>query len=334
MMKKCLIYLDKEQLQNSIDLLEVARQMYLEEEYSTYGVILQNGSSDQVETNKVTGLFDYIIQIKDMNIQSFQVKALTDVLESVHGEYTFNSILIPATYIGRMLAPRLAMRLKVGLTADVTEIRHREGQLEMVRPAFSGRILAGIVSRSSEPIMMSIRQNVFNYNQPVHKNGEVIEHSQFIKPMNSQKVSSKQSNQVRQLNCQPKEQTYDIRESDILVSGGGGVLKHFDQLERLARLLEGNVSASRRIVDKGIAPRSIQVGQSGKTVSPKLYIALGIFGAIQHVEGLKNVENIISVNINSSAPICSLSDLVVKGDALEFIHRLSDRIERANKEGK
>jgi len=96
----------------------------------------------------------------------------------------------------------------------------------------------------------------------------------------------------------------------------------------LATLLHGEVSASRAIVDKGIVSRAIQVGQSGKTVSPSLYIALGIHGAIQHIEGLKDVDFIISVNTNKNAPICSISDIVVEGDALTFIHRLVEKIER------
>lgn len=107
---------------------------------------------------------------------------------------------------------------------------------------------------------------------------------------------------------------------------GGGTARSFHKLESLADVLDGQVSASRKIIDKGIVSRSVQVGQSGKTVRPKLYMALGISGAIQHVEGLKNVENIIAVNTNRSAPICSLSDIVVEGDASEFIDKMVQRI--------
>jgi len=113
----------------------------------------------------------------------------------------------------------------------------------------------------------------------------------------------------------------------VLVSGGGGVIGQFHHLERLACKLGGQVSASRKIVDHGIAPRSIQVGQSGKRVSPKLYIALGINGAVQHVEGLKQVGSIISVNLDRNAPICSLSDIVVEGDAVTFIEKLVKMID-------
>ena len=139
---------------------------------------------------------------------------------------------------------------------------------------------------------------------------------------------------IKRLEVKPRPRTYDIRECEVLVSGGGGVKKYFNELRRLADELGGQVSASRKIVDQGIAPRSIQVGQSGKTVNPRLYIALGIDGAIQHVEGLRNIETIISVNTSRMAPICSLSDIVVEGDAKEFIDRLTQRIQRDRTERK
>ncbi|MDA3846272.1 MAG: FAD-binding protein [Vallitaleaceae bacterium] len=125
-----------------------------------------------------------------------------------------------------------------------------------------------------------------------------------------------------------KVERYDITDSEVLISGGGGTIKDFGKLELLADALHGQVSASRKIIDQGIATRGIQVGQSGKTVNPKLYIALGINGAIQHIEGLKNVEHIISVNTNRDAPICSLSDLVVEGDAFEFIDKIVLKIKQ------
>ena len=119
----------------------------------------------------------------------------------------------------------------------------------------------------------------------------------------------------------------DIRHSRILVSGGGGIAASFDKLGSLARLLGGRVSVSRRLVGLGIAPRRIQVGQSGRNVNCDLYIAIGIYGAFQHVVGLNNVKHIIVVNKNRLAPICSLADVVVEGDAIEFIEKMTARLE-------
>lgn len=309
-MKKSLIYFETNHSQNSVDLLEVARQLYGNEAYETYAVVFGCGCKE------AEGLFDYLIEVQDQQIQSFDIINMTNALEELQQIYAFDSILIPATHTGRMLAPRLAMRLNVGLVADVTDIRHKDGILEMVRPAFSGKIMAGIVNRNRIPVMMSVRQNVFSY--------QAVEGKAFLRIEYHPKRVEK--SKIELLEMRDKEKSRDIRDSDILVSGGGGTVRYFQQLKLLADEINAEVSASRRIVDSGIVSRSIQVGQSGKTVSPKLYIALGIYGSLQHIEGLKNVESIISVNINKDAPICSLSDIVVEGDAKEFIEKLVDKI--------
>jgi electron transfer flavoprotein alpha subunit len=313
-MKKSLIYLDKENHNNSIDLLEVVRQIYGEEPNETYGISVNH------YCRKAEGAFDKLLQVFEDEIFENDPMIVADILEELHRQYEFDCILIPATQFGRMLAPRLAMRLKVGLVADVTAIHHHNGVLEMVRPAFSGKIMAGIVKSGEGPYMMSVRQNVFAYNNERIKDTQVLE----FHP-----VKGRNSN-LKLLETRKKVQSYDIRDSKVLVSGGGGTSKNFKKLELLAKELNGQVSASRKIIDKGIAQREIQVGQSGKTVSPKLYIALGINGAIQHIEGIKNVDHIISVNTNKDAPICSLSDIVVQGDAFEFIDKLVEKI-KANK---
>ncbi len=317
-MKKCLIFLDSEQSQNSIELLEVARQMYPDEHWESYGVAINYSPLE------AQGFFDFIIKVNAQNIKQYNLKEITNAISDIHKRYNFDVILIPATWCGRILAPRLAVRLKTGLTADVTEIRHKEDTIEMVRPVFSSRLIAGIVNKSNGPVMMSVRQNVFKYTHNKDKQTQIVEFD----------YQSDEQTGIRQVSVYQKSQSYDIRDSNVLVSGGGGVGKDFYRLEALAEVLKGHVAASRRIVDKGIAPRSIQVGQSGKTVSPKLYIALGIYGAIQHVEGLKNVDCIISVNTNTNAPICSLSDIVVEGDALRFIDLLTERIRIYQNEGK
>jgi len=311
-MNRSLIYFDEEDFQNSIDLLEVVNQIYKDSEYETYAIYFNHNEV------VIDGKFDYSITIQNEEIKNYDVQNITNCIEELHHIYDFDSILIPATYLGRMLAPRVSMRLKVGLVADVTAIEHNNGEVEMVRPAFSGKLFAGIVNRNCKTIMMSVRPNVFVYTSDALKKTERIN----FKP------TTVKPSKIKLLETIEKENIEDIRESEILVSGGGGVIGDFEHLHLLANELNGMVSASRSIVDSGIAPRSIQVGQSGKTVSPKLYIALGIYGSLQHIEGLKNVENIISVNINKDAPICSLADIVVEGDAIEFIDKLVEKIKK------
>jgi len=315
-MKKSLIYLDEGDLQNSIDLLEAVRQIYPDGRYETYGFCMNHVPKGAI------GQFDYCLIVQDDRVKGYDIRNLTNCLEEVHRAYAFDSILIPATYQGRMLAPRLAMRLGVGLVADVTGIGYNKGELEMIRPAFSGKLFAGVTSNQRSPVMMSVRSNVFTYTPSSAKATQLL----------SFQPASIQPARLRLLETKNKGKAQDIRESKILVSGGGGVTDYFDQLYPLAEALGGMVSASRRIVDSGIAERTIQVGQSGKTVSPRLYIALGIHGSLQHVEGLKNVESIISVNINKNAPICSLSDIVVEGDAKDFIKKLTDKIKKSKKD--
>jgi electron transfer flavoprotein alpha subunit len=314
-MNRSLIYFDEEDFQNSMDLLEVVNLIYKDREYETYAISFNN------HDEAVYGYFDYLISASDAKIENYDISNVTNCIEELHNTYNFDSILIPATYFGRMLAPRLAMRLKVGLVADVTSIENNNGVVEMVRPAFSGKILAGIVNKKCSTIMMSVRPNVFvNTLEPLKRTETICFHPTTL---NTRKI--------RLLKTNEKEKAKDIRESEVLVSGGGGVMDNFGHLQLLADALNGMVSASRRIVDSGIATRSIQVGQSGKTVSPKLYIALGVYGSLQHIEGLKKVENIISVNTNKDAPICSLSDIVVEGDAIEFIDKLVEKINKSKK---
>lgn len=314
MRKKSLIYIDQENVKNSVDLLEVVQRIY-GTGCETYGIIVNGDGSD------AKGYFDTLIQVNEEKVFLQDARSVTDILEELHAAHDFDTIVIPATNFGRMLAPRLAMRLHVGLVADVTAISIREGELEMIRPAFSGKIMAGIVKQGKGPTMMSVRPNVFTYDRKEKKPTLVIQyHPQKLR-----------KSEIMLIETHEKELSYDIRDSEVLISGGGGTVRSFDKLEHLASALNGHVAASRKIIDKGIAPRSIQVGQSGRTVNPKLYIALGISGAIQHIEGLKNVDTIISVNTNKNAPICSLSDLVVEGDALEFIEKLTNKIKEKNK---
>lgn len=264
------------------------------------------------------GVFDY--EIRPDAIGRYDVLAATDCVAALHREHRFDAILVPATPFGRMLAPRVAMRLHVGLVADVTGIRRRGDEIEMVRPAFSGKMMAHVVKVGDGPVMMTIRPRTFASEDRPRKNTEILPYSA---PGGSRPGP-------RLIERRPHPDARDIRESDVLVSGGGGVRRSFDQLKALADALGGLVSASRKVVDSGVAGRHVQVGQSGRTVSPELYIAIGISGSIQHVVGLRNARHVIAVNLDPNAPICALSDIVVEGDAHEFVPRLVARIQEGS----
>jgi electron transfer flavoprotein alpha subunit len=313
-MKRTLIYIEPESVQNAVDLLGTVRQIYRDEPYETFALVINGDSSS------LSGKFNVILEVTDENISDFDQIAVADMLVHMHQKYGFSSILIQATQWGRMLAPRVAMMLDTGIVADVTEISHSDEGLELVRPAYSGRIMAGIKIKGDGPVMMTVRPGIFSY---------AATNSVMTRDIEAEKLTYRNGG-IRQLQKKKKTIEYDISDSNILISGGGGISNDFEALEPLAQALGGQVSASRAIVDKGIVSRNFQVGQSGKTVSPGLYIALGINGAIQHVEGLKNVNYIISVNTNKDAPICSLSDIVVEGDAVTFIKELIKKIKMEN----
>jgi len=325
-----LIYLDGEALHDSIDLLAVADRLYGAGRYRSRGLFVGDHPGESIRGT------DSVFHVSADRVAPFDVANIAICIDELQREHRFDAILIPASAVGRMLAPRVAMRIHTGLVADVTEIR-RNGEesetVEIVRPAFSGRMLAGIVNRGEGSLMMTVRANTFS--RDVREPGGANNadgaadgnRGAEIIPFVPKRVGE---SGVRLLEMRPKTESADIRESDVLVSGGGGVLRHFNALEDLAEELGGMVAASRKVVDSGVAPRRIQVGQSGKTVSPRLYIAIGISGSIQHVVGLKNAEYVIAVNSNRHAPICSLADIVVEGDAREFIERMIQRLHGGN----
>lgn len=309
-MKKCMIFLERQNEKFCVDLLKTADEIYGKacERYAL---------SFDADSKEAEGKFDQIITVEDQRVHGYDIYVLTGIIGEIQTKYQFDSILILATHFGRMLAPALAMRLRTGLVADVTKIGHYKTQIEMVRPAFSGKILAGIINTSGTPVMMSVRPGVFLYEGDKNRQTRRWKYEpEQIRPSKIERIARKE-----------KPQTRDIRESEVLVSGGGGILENFDAIDPLADRLGGMKAASRRVVDSGKADRSIQVGQSGKIVHPKLYIALGISGMLQHIAGLNHVKHLIAVNINKNAPICSLADIVVEGDAYTFVKNMVKRID-------
>lgn len=309
-MKKVLVYIDEEAVEDSIDLLETAARMYGRGGFLSYALAVGGRFGD------APSLFDFVLRAPGGRVPNYQSGPLARLVEAAHRRFGFDAILVPATHFGRMLAPRAASRLRAGLVADVTAVRPTADGVELERPAFSGRLLASVVCRGTGPVMLSVRPRTFDYKEREAKTAERID----LDPPDPGVPG------IRLLERRERTLGRDIRESEILVSGGGGALRCFPLLEELAAALGGMVAASRHAVDKGAAGRDIQVGQSGKNVGPRLYIALGISGSAQHVAGLKNAECIISVNTDKHAPICSMSEIVVEGDGRLFAEGLLERI--------
>ena len=238
-------------------------------------------------------------------------------------------VLYGATTIGRDLAPRLASRLKTGLTADCTKLEIAtveetgEKQFRSTRPAFGGNLMATILCPNTRPQMSTVRPGVMQ--KRVREAGRQGVVTVFEPKFDTSKFK------VRVLETIKEEKaTVDISEAKILVSGGRGVhnKEGFDKLQDLANVLGGQVSSSRAMVDNGVMPHERQVGQTGKTVRPSLYMACGISGAIQHLAGMEESDFIIAINKDKFAPIFSVADLGIVGDLHKIVPMLTERLKK------
>jgi len=233
-------------------------------------------------------------------------------------------ILMGATSTGRDLAPRVATRLKTGLTADCTGLEIEKGTRNLIqtRPALGGNIMASIISPHHRPQMATVRPRVMKKARPSgNRRGEIIE----VKPDFTQE--DKMVEVVKFI--KEEREIEDLQEAEIIVSGGRGLGKaeNFSLIRKLARLLGGAVGASRAVVDAGWIPSYHQVGQTGKTVQPKLYIACGISGAIQHQVGMRNSEIIVAINKDPNAPIFDIATYGIVQDLHKFLPVLIEKLE-------
>ncbi len=237
-------------------------------------------------------------------------------------------VLTGATVIGRSLIPRVAAEIYTGLTADCTglAIDPESGLLHQTRPAFGGNIMATIVCENYRPQMATVRHKVMKEAVPDHsKKGEIIKVEVTPEDCLSR---TRFLETVEELGY-----AVNIAEADIIVSGGRGIKgpENYKLLQELAQTLGGAVGASRAAVDSGWIPYSHQVGQTGKTVQPKLYIACGISGAIQHLVGMQSAETIIAINRDPNAPIFTVADYGLVGDLFEIIPALIKRLKARKK---
>ncbi|MFW3147301.1 MAG: FAD-binding protein [Thermoplasmatota archaeon] len=228
-------------------------------------------------------------------------------------------VLFPATHIGRDLAPRVAASLAVGLTADCTGLAVQDGLLIQSRPAFGGNIMADIISPDVRPQMATVRPNVFKARGGSGKQPNSIE-----APLNAGVKDA--AVRIIEIIRTAREGVKGIEEADVIVAGGGGMrsAENFRVLEELADTLGGAVGASRVAVDAGWRPRADQIGQTGKTVSPKLYIACGISGKIQHQVGMRGSEVVVAINKDPGAPIFKVADYGIVGDLFQVVPALNE----------
>ena len=266
---------------------------------------------------------DIVYTVEDAAYEDYTTDLYADALCQLNAKYAPRAIMIPATVNGRDLAPRVSARLKTGLVADCTGIEmDDEGIIAWSRPALGGNIYATIVGDEKMPQMGSVRPKVFEAKEAdASRTGEVIAFAP-----EGEKVSRVEIIKKTPLTS---GNSLKIEDAEVLVSGGRGIgsAEKLALLQELAACFEASaVSGSRAVVDEGWLPHAQQVGQSGKTVKPKLYIACGISGAIQHLAGMKESGCVVAINKDEMAPIFEYSSLGIVGDLNEIIPRLIKKI--------
>ena len=266
---------------------------------------------------------DKVYLVDSSELANNQEDLYTQQLIKLIQEHKPEIVLAGATSLGRAFIPRVAAVLKTGLTADCTglDIDTEHRLLRQTRPTFGGNIMATIICQAKRPQMSTVRPRVFKKNTP-----DVTRKGQIIKvDFDRERITSR----TRLLNfVEDLTERVKIEEADIIVSGGRGLGKAetFKILEELAKVMGAAVGASRAAVDEGWIPYSHQVGQTGKTVCPKLYIACGISGAVQHLAGMQTSDVIVAINDNPDAPIFEVATYGIVGDLFKVVPMLTEKL--------
>ena len=332
------VYIFAQQVDNAIspiafELLGKAKELAKDLETEVTAVLLGYNVKGLADSLAEYGA-DNVVVVDSPVLETYRTEPYTQVLTAVINEYKPEIMLVGATAIGRDLGPRVSARVGTGLTADCTVLEigdfplnplpnreQKHNQLLMTRPAFGGNTIATIACPDNRPQMATVRPgvmqkidkidgakaNVIEFNPALEENNCYVEILDVVKEIKN---------------------TVDIQEAKILVSGGRGVgsKENFKLLEDLADAIGGVVACSRAAVDNGWMDKDLQVGQTGKTVRPNVYFAIGISGAIQHTSGMEESDIIIAINKDASAPIFDVADYGIVGDLNKIVPVLTEAL--------
>ena len=332
------VYVFAQQVDNEIssiafELLGKAKDLAKDLNTEVTAVLLGSGIKGLADQLAEYGA-DKVIVVDDPELKEYRTEPYAHALASVINKYKPEIMLVGATAIGRDLGPRVSARVATGLTADCTVLEigdfplqavpgqeQLHNQLLMTRPAFGGNTIATIACPYNRPQMATVRAGVMQKIAPIKgAKANVEEFNPGFTPDNKY---------VEILDIvKSVAETVDIMDAKILVSGGRGVgsPENFKILEDLAEVLGGTVSCSRAVVDSGWKPKDLQVGQTGKTVRPNVYFAIGISGAIQHVAGMEESDIIVAINKDADAPIFDVADYGVVGDLNKIVPKLTEAL--------
>lgn len=306
-----------------IELVGEAKKLAADLGQQVVAILLGNNVKDKAKDLVAHGA-DKVIVVDDPMLSEYVTEPYTKAVTQIIKEKEPEIVLYGASSIGRDLAPRVSARIHTGLTADCTglEIDEESKLLLMTRPAFGGNIMATIVCEDFRPQMATVRPGVMKaLDADDSRTGEIEE---FAVEFTAEDMNVK----IREV-VKTAHKSVDITEAKILVSGGRGVAsaEGFKDLEALAETFGGEVAASRAAVDAGWIGNDRQVGQTGKTVRPELYMACGISGAIQHAAGMENSEFIVAINRDEDAAIFDIADLGIVGDIKKIIPKLNEAVQ-------
>jgi len=289
------------------------------------GVVIGKDMNDVVKTVISYGA-DEVILVDGEEYKDYTTDGYTNVMTKLVNKYKPSVILIGATINGRDLGPRVACRLETGLTADCTglDIDGETKAIAWTRPAFGGNLMATILCSDTRPQIGTVRPGVFKKIQQDNSKTANIIKEEIRTP--AEEIRTKLIDFIKIAG----EQGVKLEEAEIIVSGGRGLGKaeNFSLIKDLAEALGGAVGSSRAAVDAGWISPLQQVGQTGKTVGPKIYIACGISGAVQHLAGMSSSDMIIAINKDPEAPIFNIADYAVVGDLFEVLPVLTEEIRK------
>ena len=307
----------------ALELLSKARELADALNEKVYAMLLGHNLSTQAQECIAYGA-DTVLRVDAPELETYTTEPYAQAKREIIIENKPSIVLIGATTIGRDLGPRLSARVETGLTADCTGLEIAEdGGLLMTRPAFGGNLMATIICKEHRPQMSTVRPGVMRMAQrDLNRKGNIED----------VKINFDKSKfRVRVIETvKESKNLIDITEAKVLISGGRGVgnAEGFDMLRAMAGTIGAEVSASRAMVDAGVLGHERQVGQTGKTVRPDLYFAMGISGAIQHLAGMEESDFIIAINKDKFAPIFNVADLGIVGDVRKIVPLLTERLKK------
>ena len=306
-----------------LELLGKARELADALNEKVYAMLLGHDLTTQAQECIAYGA-DTVLRVDAPELATYVTEPYAQAIYQIIRDNKPSIVLIGATTIGRDLGPRLSARVETGLTADCTGLEiSEERDLLMTRPAFGGNLMATIICKEHRPQMSTVRPGVMRMGQRDENRKGTIEDVKIN--FDKSKFRVRVLETVKQT-----KNLVDITEAHVLISGGRGVgnAEGFDMLRAMANTIVAEVSASRAMVDAGVLRHERQVGQTGKTVRPDLYFAMGISGAIQHLAGMEESEYIIAINKDKFAPIFNVADLGIVGDVRKIVPLLTEKLKR------